>query len=121
MTEEHTNYLFDNFPKLYQPDPKLQNNLMAFGFECGDGWFEIIKELSEKLNQTENPPYVEQVKEKFGELRFYVASATDEQYALIEEAEEKAVRTCEICGSEGKLRTDSCWFVTLCDKCNRKK
>jgi hypothetical protein len=69
MNAEHTKYLIDHFPTLYAGVSKpLIESLMAFGFDCGDGWFELIKDLSEKLE----PLGVEalQVKEKWGSLRF---------------------------------------------------
>ena len=34
-----------------RPDPYLQNNLMAFGFECGTGWHPLIIELFDKLQE----------------------------------------------------------------------
>lgn len=59
-------------------------------------------------------PTAEQVKEKFGTLRFYVREATPEQYALIEFAEAMSARTCEKCGSPGTPRAGG-WVRTLCD------
>ena len=56
-----------------------------------------------------------QVKEKFGTLRFYMHSATEEMYDLISKAEQKTETTCEVCGEEGKVRSGG-WIVTLCDK-----
>lgn len=60
-------------------------------------------------------PRVQQVKEKFGGLRFYVADATPEQYAAIEFAEQLSVRTCEECGQIGRQRSTG-WIQTLCGK-----
>ena len=33
----------------FKPDPNLQNNLIAFGFECGSGWYSLIDELCLKI------------------------------------------------------------------------
>lgn len=119
MNAEHTKYLIENFPNLYRGITKpLTESLMGFGFECGDGWFELIKELSEKLE----PMGVEaiQVKEKWGGLRFYLAGgAPHEAWDLIEEAEERAETICEACGAPGEVR-DRPWVVTLCDECDKK-
>jgi len=119
MTEEHEKYLIETYSTLYNPDPKLQNNLMWFGFECGDGWFEIIRRLSDKLSKTPNPPLVLQVKQKYGDLCFYVGSATDEQYNMIHEAEEEATVTCEFCGKPGK-KGGGYWVLVQCDECIKK-
>ena len=116
MNRENIRYLVENFPGLYKRagmDPRNSN--MAFGFQCGDGWFEIIKELSEKLEPL--GATAECVKEKFGTLRFYVDHGTDEVYDLIEEAENKSKVTCELCGAPGHLTEKSWYLQTLCDKC----
>lgn len=121
MNRENTEYLIENFPNLYQDavcSPK--ESLMCFGFECGDGWFELIKELSEKL-EPEAGVVAIQVKEKFGGLRFYLrGGAPDRVWDLIDEAEEKSEVTCEVCGKPGTLRGGG-WVRTLCDECDKEK
>jgi hypothetical protein len=117
MNPEKSAYLVKHFPNLYKDyggDPK--QTLMAFGFEVGDGWFDLIKELSEKLEPM--GVVAMQVKEKFGGLRFYVTHATDAAWDLIEEAERKSETICEECGDPGEIRDDRHWVLTLCDKCN---
>lgn len=59
-------------------------------------------------------PVAEQVKEKFGTLRFYVREATPEQYAYITFAEAMSARVCEKCGAPGVQRSGG-WVRTLCD------
>jgi len=127
MNKKNTEYLFTTYPILYRgKDMSIEQNLMPFGFECGDGWFEIIKELSEKIegrNQhaaAAQPTIAVQVKEKFGALRFYEAGGNEEIYGWIEEAERKSSETCELCGKKGKLR-GTVWFKTLCDECSEKE
>ena len=63
-----------------------------------------------------NPPQVvaDQVKEKFGGLRFYVQAATSKHYDYISFAESMSYRTCEQCGAPGK-RYSMGWHKTLCD------
>lgn len=119
MNSENTKYLIENFPNLYRGVSKpLTESLMGFGFECGDGWFELIKELSEKLE----PLGVEavQVKEKFGGLRFYANHATDAAWDLIEEAECKSETICEECGKAGKPNGVG-WIKTLCEECRESE
>lgn len=59
-------------------------------------------------------PVAAQVKEKFGGLRFYVNSATPEQYAAIEMAESFSTRLCEACGNRGRSYNLG-WVRTMCD------
>ena len=123
MTKDPIKYWF------YQPDPTLQNNLMAFGWECGKGWFPMLTELSDKLDAIFREKYLEsmesfevlQVKEKFGTLRFYVSSAPDEIYELIDEYEKKSGTICETCGKTGTLKESHGWFMTVCEECFNEK
>ncbi len=95
---------------------------MCWGFACGDGWFEIIKNLSEKISEISPETEAVQVKEKFGGLRFYISTGSDEVYDLINEAEDKSYRICEKCGSEENVTTEGPgWIFTLCDKCKEEK
>ena len=117
MNREHTEYLIKTYPDLYAGcfEPPSKSN-MAFGFECGDGWFNIIKDLSEKLEPM--GVIASQIKEKWGSLRFYVYQGTDEAWDLIDVAEELAEKTCEECGKPGKLRSDHGWLTTQCEGCH---
>ncbi len=124
MTQENEQKLFNRFD-FFHPERSIKDSLMAFGFECGDGWFDLIWELCEDIetalkNDTANeaaefPFQVVQVKEKYGGLRFYSNSGTDEIFALIDTAEEKSTEICEICGEPGEARGHG-WIMTRCDK-----
>lgn len=71
--------LYDAFPDLFA-DHTLprQQTAMCYGFDCADGWFSLVWELSSELtNLIQREPEAEraryrayQVKEKFGGLRF---------------------------------------------------
>jgi hypothetical protein len=100
---------------------------MCWGFECGDGWYSIIEEAAAKLEllivewskatlENEYHPRASQIKEKFGTLRFYLSSGTDEMYEVVEIAERKSAFVCEECGKKGKLRGKG-WLYTRCAKC----
>ena len=86
-------------------------------FDCGIGWYSIIKDLAAELHTLQFTGQVRQIKEKFGRLCFYVGSATDEQFAAIDRAEAKSVTICEWCGAPGKM-TSAGWMRTLCDTCH---
>ena len=117
MNKKNTEYLYNNFTHLYMDlgGPPSQTN-MAFGLECGDGWFELIKELSKELTKT--GAIATQVKEKYGSLRFYIRNATDEAFDLIDDAEAESAITCEECGEPGDERSFGGWITTRCHRCH---
>lgn len=90
---------------------------------CSRGWYPLIVRLDAQLAALDPGYTVHQVKEKFGELRFYMTSEADtdiqaEMHALIEEAEQASMRICEDCGSDGELsRSARGWYRTLCVSC----
>ena len=123
--------LVADFPILYaQRDRPMNETCMCWGFEVGDGWERIIRDLSQQLEfLNENTPvHVEclQCKEKFGELRFYTSGIeggkfwADIVWALIDNAESRSAWTCERCGKWGKRRGEG-WIVTLCDECDAER
>jgi len=125
VNAKNTAYLIGRYPILYQGHEwPLTQNLMAFGFECGDGWFKIIDQLSADITLLDEKngttTIAVQVKEKFGALRFYVEFGSDAVYDLIDAAEEESLKTCEMCGEPGELRGVG-WVSTMCDKCWAKK
>ena len=120
MNEQNTEYLCKTYPQLYDMSKPPTESLMCFGFP-DDGWFNLIKDLSDKIVATGVKVHVVQVKEKFGTLRYYVDIATgtsredvEKVYRLISEAEAKSEVTCEVCGEPGKLRQGG-WIKCLCD------
>jgi hypothetical protein len=80
---------------------------------CDRGWYPLLVELDEKL-RTLLPNYeLNQVKEKFGGLRYYwepgeeihddQARRVELANKLIHTAEARAAVTCELCGAAGRL------------------
>jgi len=118
--------LVADFPMLYRDRyASMQQTAMCWGFDCGDGWEPLIRELSEKIEaynneHPDNPVVAAQVKEKFGGLRFYVDGAIKKILDLIQEYEERSEKICEQCGKSGKLR-DKGWMRTLCDECHKRR
>ncbi len=96
---------------------------MAFGCECGNGWYNILDELFDALSKYDDI-ILAQVKEKFGGLRVYLdgvpKDAVGEVYKLIDNAEVKSYTVCEACGKNGTLYDDG-WMITLCSECNEKR
>jgi hypothetical protein len=117
MNKKNTKKLYDKFPKLYSGHTaKLTESLMPFGFCCGDGWYDIIYELSEEITKLDPDVRAVQIKEKFSGLRYYINSTKNHKvYDAIDAAEKKSYTVCEVCGKKGKLRKDLGWILTLCE------
>jgi hypothetical protein len=102
--------------------PQLYHTEKGFYFECGDGWFTLLWHLSERLQDmiVHVPPpeqgeyYARQVKQKFGELRFYLSNSTDEMFQATEAALEESKQICEVCGASGHLLLDLGYLMTRC-------
>jgi hypothetical protein len=180
MNTELDVILCDKYPKIFKNRyAHMSTTCMCWGFEHGDGWFNILDALCEniqshidrsrreragallfnralkksiQLNSTE--PLVKhlmqglpsqheaffilqaqryfdlaqprsvpeacpqvtavQVKEKFGTLRFYHDGGDEKIHAMVDLAESFSARTCEVCGSPGKVR-DGGWVTVRCD------
>ena len=129
MREELENQLREKYPPILNAEESR-----FYGFECGEGWYDIIDTMCGLIqhkidwNNAEgkfhhhkplNPriPQVvaAQVKEKFGSLRFYYSGGNNEVRGIVEMAEEMSRKTCEVCGNKGSVR-DFNWISTLCDE-----
>jgi hypothetical protein len=123
MNKENTEQLYKDFPELYRgKDKSPQATSMCFGFECGDGWFQIIYRLSKQItDHCKNKsrveiPEVMQVKEKFGTLRFYIDYGDNYIYDVIEDAELISSVICDICGKWGSPTKIHGWQLTRCEE-----
>lgn len=91
--------------------------------ETGDGWFDLIRELSLKLEALimefpeEERSYYRalQIKEKFAGLRVYLNLSNTKMEDLIHAAESKSYEICETCGKPGIVRSGG-WLYTACDE-----
>jgi hypothetical protein len=148
MKPELEEKLFEKYPKIFAgKDKPITENLMAFGFECGDGWCWLIDKLcssiqsycdgrneevrirneSRKIGKLDGEEESEwqveatQVKEKFGGLRFYINWADDFVFGMIQLAESMSYHICEECGSvENVKQTTRGWIKTLCCGCTKE-
>ena len=94
------------------------------GFSCGEGWWPILESLcrhiqhhidwKNKQSEVVAQVTVNQIKEKFGGLRFYYSGGDDEISGMVSIAESWAGHSCETCGAPGKSRSGG-WIKTLCD------
>lgn len=109
MSPELTEQLFAEFPELfhgrYLP---ITKNLMGYGFECGDGWYDLILRLATDITtyarQTGLNPLAMQVKQELGLLRFSTDQADAFIHDLCAAAERESGTVCEQCGASGQLR-----------------
>jgi hypothetical protein len=127
MKKELEKQLQDKYPKIFVDLYGCPTKTcMSWGFEHSDGWYSLLDELCEKLQKLSDASghqiVASQVKEKFGELHFYVNGATKEQFDLIDEAESKSLKICEFCGSTKDVsQTKSGWITTICKECLARK
>lgn len=128
MSPEKEKRLFERF-NFFKPDKSPQETLMCFGFECDDGWFDVIWELCEDverlLENVESSSEYEsfeiiQVKEKFAELRVYTNWSTHSIDERIQKAEEDSRYICEHCGMPGEQISDGGWMFVSCKNCETK-
>lgn len=173
MSPDLDKQLCDKYPKIFANRNKSpQTSCMAFGFEIGDGWYNIIDLLCETLTYTfttsveideedgkrlgiepstwkrdnevkyffpVEPPQVvaDQVKEKFGTLRFYYhLEYSDKNIELVKTgkykdletinrrysdyidgivrfAETLSAHTCEYTGDKGQMHVRGGWLKIL--------
>jgi hypothetical protein len=124
MKRELDEYLCKVYPKMMVNRNKdMQETCMCWGFECGDGWFNILDQLMGNIQhhidwQNRNGEVVlqvtlDQVKEKFGTLRFYYTGGDDYIRGMVTMAESMSGVICEECGKPG-TSTSGGWIKTVC-------
>jgi hypothetical protein len=112
MTEQE---MQDYFPTVY---PKIFKGKYG-GIAVGKGWFDILDSacrlIQSHLDWKPDVPQVvaEQVKEKFGTLRFYVQGGDEYTNGIIAMAEHMSGKVCEECGSPGTSGGNG-WISTMC-------
>jgi hypothetical protein len=177
MKQELDKLLCEKYPKMMvNRNKNMQETCMCWGFECGDGWYNILNQLmgniqhhidwKEKqrkwameynemaaqakagnfdlfeasMKDRPNDEYKEkrlgeivagdfrpvpesipqvtldQVKEKFGTLRFYYSGGDDYISGLVSMAESMTGVTCEECGNPGTSRGGG-WIHVYCEPC----
>ena len=158
MNTELDKKLCETYPKIFVNRNKpMTETCMCWGFECGDGWYNLLEALCEALTYTYTSgirigteyfdlpapqAIVDQVKEKFGTLRFYYRLDYGTEYmelcekypkdpdlerwaneyrsyfdGIVHYAEILSGRTCEVTGKPGEMHvsggTRYGWYRTL--------
>ena len=181
MKQELDKLLCEKYPKMMVNRNKdMKETCMCWGFECGDGWFNILNQLmsqiqhhidwkekqragaikynemaaqakagnfdlfEETMKALPNDEYkqkrlaeivagdfrpvpesipqvtLDQVKEKFGTLRFYYQGGDDYISGMVSLAESMTAVTCENCGNPGSCRGGG-WVHTYCTPCEEAR
>ncbi len=127
MDKELTEKLKERHPQIMQDlwgDPRV--TCMAFGVECGNGWYNLLDDLMTALeveanrSGAESPPRAVQIKEKFGMLRFYIDAGTDKENDIIDGFEAYSGHVCEACGKPGRVKSYRGWLAARCVDCDAK-
>lgn len=120
MAPELEKQLKEKYPVfLSGMDEDATLSCMAWGIECGDGWFQIIDDMCHLMAQYCPEAVAAQIKEKLGGLRVYLKDYDPGRADLIiRHAEKQAAETCEQCGAQGSMRSKNFMYKTLCEDCN---
>lgn len=156
MSPEKQEILFARYPGIFRDRTKpMTESCMHWGIEVGDGWFDLLNALCEAINKPysgsvravedgsdegfeyEFPQVVaDQVKEKYGTLRFYshldLGPEWDDRRArfpktvatlmarfsayvdgAIGMAEALSARTCESTGELAEMHVKDGWYATM--------
>lgn len=112
-----------------------------YGCIAPDGWKNIILDLDRQLAYLDPKYEIQQVKEKFGTLRFYYGTTVEDKTvqeimdALVRHAEMMSAKVCDQCGNSSwiqrahwgnkydetavlKETVRGGWFKTICDSCD---
>ena len=103
---------------------------------CCSGWFSIIdamcsliqdhidihSEYQKNLNRLVPSRHsfqfkAQQVKEKFGCLKFYYEGGDERIAGVVKMAEKISLVTCQFCGNPGTMTKEKTRFMTLCNAC----
>ena len=127
MKQELDSLLCSRYPEIlanrYLP---ASETCMYWGFDCGDGWFNILDRLLHSIQhyttrknrrgQFVVPVTLDQVKEKLGTLSFYYTGGDEVIAGMVMLAGSMSAVTCEHCGNAGRMEIKSGWITTLCEK-----
>lgn len=91
-----------------------------FGFECNDGWANLIEATLRLTRQHAEPKALDvkvtQAKEKFGQLRIYHSGSDEIIGSVFEISQLASGCICELCGNPGEVVSLQGWLVARCGK-----
>lgn len=109
-----------------------------YGCIAPDGWKTIVEETDAMLAYLDPEYEIQQIKEKYGTLRYYYEGGKtrlvqDIMYAVVRQAEYESASSCEGCGNSSSrsdsskgitydptavLKVRNGWYKTICDSCD---
>ena len=121
-------------PRVDSYPEEIHHRIIHAAMQCGshmrEGWYDLVLELDDAISKIYPLYTINQVKEKFGGLRYYIGTLPDilppqqrtEIYRLIDEAEDKSFKICDICGKPGKhMRVGEYLIATRCENHDDEK
>ena len=103
MDSHKTNELYEKFPHLYRErTAPLESSGMGWGFQCENGWYKIIYEMSKNIQKIskegEFAPAISLVsRHEDGTLYVAVSNITPPVADIVTRATEQSRLTCEFC------------------------
>lgn len=108
-------------------DKVIHEDSRARHLAIGPGWHDLIVDILDKARELDFKIKLDQVKEKFGGLRFYWSVPEDFDYDeddldelrdVTQEKESESFEVCESCGTEEDVETKGDgWVKTYCETC----
>ena len=124
MNVRSLKYIKDNHRYLITSELSQIHNISKYGYQCDKGWYKHINKLIDDIVEVDRKQEVriQQIKEKFGSLRFYYMCTNDNVKnhvdILIYNCQRELLTICETCGSKkGKQTIIKNRKRILCDKC----
>jgi hypothetical protein len=109
--QNHINWRLEQIKSAHEFNEELEE-ARANDFEDWPDWkSRTPRDIPEPVEQV----VATQVKEKFGDLRFYYRGGDDLIDAVVRMAESMSSRTCEECGAPG-THSSGGWIRTLCEQ-----
>ena len=119
-------YFINKYPKMLtlEEDGRFS---VCVGFE--PVWLDLIDELMDCIQSyIDNNKHlnisqvrIHQIKEKFGNLRFYYDGGDETIHGMVWFAEYQSQFICEKCGKPAELKETHGWYRTICKECKEKE
>ena len=106
--------------ELVQIEDRLDKDFPGLGVgyvSCGIGWYLILRKLIQRVISLDPDISILQIKEKFGEIQFYVNSASPEVNNVISDFAVLSGTVCESCGTKDDVTMEGEWVKAFCPEC----
>lgn len=91
------------------------------GIAVGEGWYKLVLQCHNELKELDPDYDIYQIKEKFGQLRYYFTTNKGEDIfekmnKIALKYENQSCETCDICGKKGKRVINNGRIMTRCEE-----